>query len=276
MPSVLVTGGAGYIGRHTCEGLAAAGVVPVTLDNLAIGDADAVRWGPFMHGDVLNPRALEEAAQGCAAVIHLAAWSDVGEGEANPRKYRENIMGALAVAALGLPTVFASSAAVYGDGAGPVSNYGRSKVAGEMALPWATALRYFNVAGGQGDKGDHIVPRTMRALQGHAELVINGDGSCVRDYVHVDEVAAANVAAVEKLLSGAPGVAVDVCTGRPTSVSEVVAACEAFVGWGAKVTHGPARQGDPQAIVGDPRPAAAHLGWKASLGLMSIVSSWEA
>lgn len=274
---VLVTGGAGYVGRHTCKALAAAGFVPVTLDNLAIGERDAVIWGPFVHGDVLNMRTLEEAAKGCRAVIHLAAWSDVGEAELNPRKYRENVEGALRIADLDERTVFASSAAVYGDGKGPLGNYGRSKAAGELLLPEAIKLRYFNVAGGEGDKGAHIVPRTLQAIREDKSLIVNGDGSCVRDYVDVEDVAAANVAALETLLVGERGFTADICTGKGKSVLDVISTCEAVAGKSVSISNGPARPGDPQEIVGSTAEAEHLLGWKAGAGLTSIVqSAWEA
>lgn len=274
---VLVTGGAGYIGRHTCKALAETGIVPVTLDNLSIGDREAVKWGPFHHGDVLNARTLQEAAKGCRYVIHLAAWSDVAEGEFNARKYRENVSGAIAIADLGLPTVLASSAAIYGDGEGPVGTYGRSKAAGELMLPEGICLRYFNVAGGGGDKAGHIVPRTLQALRSGRELVVNGDGACVRDYVHVEDVARANLLAVEKLAVGERGITADVCTGSGKSVCDVIETCEAVTGLEAKVSHGPPRPGDPMTIIGSPGEAERRLGWRAAAGLMGIVqSAWEA
>jgi UDP-arabinose 4-epimerase len=274
---VLVTGGAGYIGRHTCRALATKGIIPVTLDNLAIGEREAVEFGPFCYGDVLNQRTLQEAAKGCRYVIHLAAWSDVGEGELNARKYRENVSGAIAIADLGLPAVFASSAAVYGDGEGPLGNYGRSKAAGELILSGAACLRYFNVAGRGGDKAGHIVPRTLEALRQDRELTVNGCGGCVRDYVHVDDVAQANVRAVERLAVGERGITADVCTGIGRSVSEVIGACEAVAGKVARVVHGPPRPGDPARIVGAPGEAARRLDWRPTADLTGIIqSAWEA
>jgi UDP-glucose 4-epimerase len=274
---VLVTGGAGYIGRHTCKALASAGMTPVTLDSLAIGDREAVKWGPFVHGDVLNLRTLEEAAKGCRYVVHLAAWSDVGEGEQNPRKYRENVEATLRVAQLGLGVVFASSASIYGDGAGPVSHYGRSKAAGELMLSEAVTLRYFNVAGGSGDKGAHIVPRAVAALKDGRTLTLNGDGQCVRDYVHVEDVAEANLLAVRALACGERAFSVDVCTGKGSTVRQVVEACEAVSGRAAATALGPPRSGDPQRIVGAPCGAEKRLGWRPTAGLMSIAqSAWEA
>lgn len=302
--TVLVTGGAGYIGSHTCKALAAAGYRPVTLDNLTLGHRWAVQWGPLVEADLLDSDAVLRALREhrVDAVIHFAASAYVGDSMRDPAAYyRNNVLTTLALmdamrAANVKDLVFSSSCAVYGNPAhvpidethptGPLSPYGQSKLDGENALRWYgqaydmrwMALRYFNAAGADaaGDTGeDHspetrIVPRAIMAAMGSLpELQIFGDdyptpdGTAIRDYIHVSDLARAHVSALGALSAGTPSQVVNLGTGHGYSVRQVLDAVEAAVG--RKVPHSiaPRRAGDPAEVVADARRAASVLGWSA-------------
>lgn len=278
MKRILVTGSAGYIGRHVVARLEGAGFEVVGLD---------LRSGV----DVRELPRLTEivAAEAPIGVIHLAAHSDVAESVADPGKYAENLGMTRAVEAAmwGAPTVLASSAAVYGEGGeariaetappAPVNPYGASKVACEAAMPEAMRLRFFNVAGGAGDRGRHLIPAIVRRTCRGEPVWINGDGGCVRDYVHVEDVARACLLALQARIDGVKGRAINICSGAGHSVAEVVAAAAQAIGRPVALEHRPVRAGDPARLVGDNGRARDVLGWAPSLELDAMIrSAWDA
>jgi UDP-arabinose 4-epimerase len=314
--NILVTGGAGYIGSHTCKALARAGHVPITLDNLSRGHEWAVKWGPFEKGDIADVKRVREVLRTHkpAAVIHFAANSYAGESVTHPQLYYgNNIVGSFALiealrAEGGLPMVFSSSCAVYGDAGdapmteqlpfAPVSPYGFSKFAIERMLAdygrahgqRAICLRYFNAAGGDpdGETGEshdpetHLIPLVLEAAAGKRKQIdVYGndyptpDGTCIRDYIHVSDLADAHVRAVERLLDprfrGDDKTAFNLGTGTGYSVAEVIAAAERVTGKKIPQVMKPRREGDPARAVADASLAHRQLGWKAKYGLDDMI-----
>lgn len=302
MKHVLVTGGAGYIGSHACKALAAAGYVPVTFDNLVYGHRWAVRWGPFVHGDVLDRAALDAAMRAWqpVAVMHFAAYIDVGESVRDPgRYYTNNVGGALCVlrsmAAHDISAfVFSSTAAVYGTPRTkclaeshtlhPINPYGASKLMVERMLQdfdaahglRSVSLRYFNAAGAdpEGETGEshdpetHLIPLVLDAAAGiRPHITVYGDdhptpdGTCIRDYIHVSDLAQAHVLALRALEAGAATTAYNLGNGRGFSVREVIDAARRVTGRDIPVVIGPRRAGDPPELVGDATRARSELGW---------------
>jgi UDP-arabinose 4-epimerase len=313
--TVLVTGGAGYIGSHVCKALAAAGYRPVTYDNLSEGHRWAVRWGPLERGNLSHTARLENAIRRYRpeAVIHLAGVIAAGESVSNPAKYYEiNVAGTLSL--LGVMRqqgigriVFSSSAAVYGEPQStpmtedhplaPINPYGAGKLACERMIQdfsaayglRSIALRYFNAAGADpaGDIGEahrietHLVPLVLGAALGERPYVsVYGtdyptrDGTCVRDYIHVSDLAAAHVLAME-FLDGQPGAHVfNLGTGSGATVAEVIAAARRVTGRSIDVRNQPRRTGDPAVLVADAALAKARLGWApARTDLEQVISS---
>lgn len=316
--SVLVAGGAGYVGSHVCKALAAAGYLPVTFDNLVHGHAWAVKWGPLIEGDIADTPRLEEALRryDARAVVHLAAYAYVGESMQQPGKYfRNNVSGTLslldAMVATGVSAlVLSSTCATYGlperlpideeHPQRPVNPYGESKLCVERALKWyershglrSVALRYFNAAGADrdGEVGEehepetHLIPLAIQAALGlRKELQVYGtdygtpDGTAIRDFVHVSDLAAAHVAALGYLVAGNAGVMLNLGTGRGHSVREVIRAVEQVAGSRLQVREGPRRPGDPAVLVAASEKAARLLGWRPlQSGLSTIVeSAWR-
>jgi UDP-arabinose 4-epimerase len=313
--SILVTGGAGYIGSHVAKALAAGGYLPVVYDNLGHGHREAVKWGPLIVAD-LEERAALRAAIGehqIKAVIHLAGFISVGESVRDPAKYFHNNFAA----ALGLieemdaakvpAVVFSSTAAVYGmpervpiveeQALKPINPYGESKLMVERVLDWMgqsrglrwMALRYFNAAGADhdGETGEdhgpetHLIPLACHAALGHGTaLDIYGndyptpDGTAIRDYIHVSDLAAAHVRALEHLLKGGESRALNLGTGSGHSVAAVILAVEAASGRKVPANMAPRRAGDPPALVADPSAARRLLGWQPQhTDLADIVTS---
>jgi UDP-arabinose 4-epimerase len=299
--AVIVTGGAGYIGSHTCKALANAGFTPVTYDSLERGHDWAVRWGPLERGDVADRGALAAVFDRYRpiAVVHFAGLIYVGESVKEPLLYyRYNVGGTLALletmrAAGVRHLVFSSSAAVYGVPAQvpivedadlrPINPYGASKHMAERLvadaaaagpLSW-TALRYFNAAGAdpEGELGEahdpepHLVPRALAAAAGDLpQFEIFGDdydtpdGTCIRDYVHVTDLADAHVAALQYLLDGNVSRPINVGTGRGYSVREVVDTVKRVTGRDFPCPIGKRREGDPARLVADVDRAVGLLG----------------
>ena len=284
---VLVIGGAGYIGRHVCRALQeTAFAIPAVFDLNINGEV----YQNFA-ADLTDPQRLANAldAYRPKAIIHLAAHSDVAESVRDPAKYRENVLMAaiLAEKAAGIPTVFASSAAVYGDAGAawldedaplaPINPYGQSKVDCEALLPDAISLRLFNVVGGDGDEGAHLVPKVLKALAGRGAFMLNGDGSCIRDFVDVEDVAQAFVLALKAKLKGAPGQSLNVCTGIGRSVTRVIAACEHAAG--LRLPGPPPatpRPGDAARLVGGNARAREVIGWTPTRSLDASIASARA
>ncbi|MBC7906747.1 MAG: UDP-glucose 4-epimerase GalE, partial [Rhodospirillaceae bacterium] len=286
MPSVLVTGGAGYVGSHACKALAAAGFTPVTYDDLSTGHRDLVRWGPFEEGSLSDGERLAGviARHHPVAVLHFAALSLVGESVRDPARYsRTNVASTLTL----LETmrrhdveamVFSSTCATYGlpeqvpitedTPQRPINPYGWSKLMVERlmadhgsayGLQWA-ALRYFNAAGAdpEGETGEdhqpetHLIPRALLAAAGSMPpMELFGtdwptpDGTCIRDYVHVDDLARWHVQALVHLLTGKGSLALNLGTGQGWSVRQVLAAVERVTGLPVPVRVAARRAGDP-------------------------------
>ncbi len=301
--SILVTGGAGYIGSHACKALARAGYLPVVFDNLSLGHRDAVRWGPFVEGDLADRWCLRAALaeHRVVAVMHFAAYAEVGQSVADPALYyRNNLIGTLslldAMREIGVgEIVFSSTCAIYGtpetvpigEGAPqrPVNPYGETKLAIERALRWygaaygirSASLRYFNAAGAdlEGELGEahepetHLIPLVLQAALGQrSHIDVYGtdyptpDGTAIRDYVHVDDLAIAHLQALEHLRAEGASIAVNLGTGCGRSVLEVIAAVERVSGCRVPMRATARRPGDPPALVADPTLAAELLGWR--------------
>ncbi len=300
--AVLVAGGAGYVGSHSCKALSAAGFLPVVLDNLSTGHAGFVRWGPLVQADLHDTVVVTEAIQrhACVAVLHFAACAYVGESVADPAKYYDNnvtgtlsLLNAMRDAGCGA-LVFSSTCAVYGQPdrvpidertrPDPINPYGASKLMVERILAdfrpayglRSTALRYFNACGADpdGELGElrdpetHLIPRAMMALQGHIDdFAVFGsdfptpDGTAIRDYIHVADLADAHVLAVERLLAGDAGAIFNLGTGRGYSVKTVLETIEQETGGTLPGAAGPRRDGDPAELVADPARARRELGF---------------
>jgi len=301
---VLVTGGAGYIGSHTCKALAQAGATPVVLDDLSTGHADAVRWGPLVRADVRDRAAVAAALKdhAIACVLHFAGKAYVGESMQDPGKYYDNNVGGMIGLLAGCAeagvtrVVFSSSCATYGlpdrlpitedTPQRPINPYGRTKLICEEMLRdhgaahglSHVALRYFNAAGADpegalGERHDpetHLIPLALMAASGQGgALKVFGtdyptpDGTCVRDYIHVSDLARAHVRAVEHLIAGGESLALNLGTGQGHSVREVTRAVEAVTGSPVPVEDAPRRAGDPPELTADPSRAAALWGFRA-------------
>ena len=299
---VLVAGGAGYVGSHACKALAREGFLPVVYDNLERGHEWAVKWGPLEKGDIADAGRLSEVIDRYTpiAAMHFAAYTYVDESLRRPDLYyRNNVVGSLVLLEVlrraGVETfVFSSTCAVYGAPRAqrlsedhphsPITPYGASKSMVERILRdysalgvRSAALRYFNAAGADpdleiGEAHDpetHLIPLVIRAAMGEADAISvfgtdypTADGTCVRDYVHVSDLAEAHVNALKRLLTGAESLVCNLGVGRGASVREVIAAVEANVGRKVPVTYGPRRAGDPPSLVADPALAVRLIDWK--------------
>ncbi|MFF3844841.1 UDP-glucose 4-epimerase GalE [Streptomyces sp. NPDC002328] len=311
----LITGGAGYIGAHVVRAMTEAGERAVVYDDLSTGIAERVPSGvPLVAGSTLDgpllARALAEHE--ITGVVHLAAKKQVGESVDRPlHYYRENVEGLRvlldAVTAAEVPSfVFSSSAAVYGmpdvdlvteeTPCAPISPYGETKLAGEWlvratgrATGLSTAsLRYFNVAGAASpelaDVGVfNLVPMVFERLTENAPPRIFGDdyptpdGTCVRDYIHVVDLAEAHVAAA-RALQASPGhtLTLNIGRGEGVSVREMIDRVNAVTGYDRPATVTPRRPGDPARVVASADRIAAQLGWKAKHDVQDMITSaWE-
>jgi UDP-arabinose 4-epimerase len=313
---VLVTGGAGYIGSHAVRELREAGHAVTVLDDLSHGHREAVpRDVPLIDADLADAAALRRGLEGADAVIHFAGLLSVAESVRDPASYyRANVVKGLAlldalIAAGVRRIVFSSTCAVYGvpvrvpidEGhpQDPINAYGATKQAFERALSVdaragllrAVALRYFNAAGchPDGTLGEHhdpevhLIPLAVDAALGRGDgLWIHGDdydtpdGTCVRDYIHVQDLARAHVAALS-LEGGEAFQALNLGTGQGRSVREVIRAVERVTGRPVKVTSGARRPGDPPALVADPGRARKALGWSAKRATLDeqIRDAWR-
>lgn len=301
--NILVTGGAGYIGSHTCKALASTGFTPVTFDNLSSGNARAVKWGPLAKGDILDRGRLEEVFKQYrpSAVMHFAAYADVGESIAEPLKYyRNNVAGTLnlleVMRDLGVDRiVFSSSCATYGipqtipireqHPQNPINPYGFSKLIVERMLTdlgvshgfRSISLRYFNAAGAHpnGEIGEernsegHLIPLVLQTAMGsRPRVTIFGtdydtpDGTCFRDYVHVTDLAEAHVLALKILQGNSDSANYNLGTGNGFSVRDVVQTASVVTGRSIPVREGSRRPGDPPRLVADATKANRELGWK--------------
>ena len=303
---VLVTGGAGFIGSHTCKLLAAAGIEPIVYDNLVTGHRGAVRWGPLVKGDIQDTdlliRTLGEYKP--HAVIHFAASAYVGESVEDPAKYYlNNVAGSLSLLEACrrvqvMKIVFSSTCATYGTPANlpirettpqnPISPYGRSKLMVEQILEdydsayglRYVSLRYFNACGAdpEGELREdhepetHLIPRALLCASGKLDrLALFGDdhetvdGTCVRDYIHVTDLARAHVQAVQYLIDGKESLAVNLGSGQGTSIREVLDAIGRLTARPVPTVVAPKRPGDPPILIADSTLASKRLGFVAQL-----------
>jgi UDP-glucose-4-epimerase GalE len=299
---ILVTGGAGYIGSHTRYFLEKSGHSVVVVDNLSRGYRAAVPENILHQIDLretarLTALLLQERVD---AVIHFAAYISVGESAERPELYfSNNVSGSLSLFEAMLEAdvkklVFSSTAAAYGiptkvpitedQPYAPINPYGESKVMVEKMLEWldryrqfrAIRLRYFNACGAEPDSGlgerhdpeTHLLPLILRAVQTGKPVTLFGDdyptpdGTCIRDYIHVSDLAEAHIFAVGHLLKGGASDAFNVGTGTGNSVKEVLAAAEKVTGKPVPYTMGPRREGDPPSLVADSQKLQRELGWK--------------
>ena len=300
--SILVTGGAGYIGAHACKALAGAGYMPITYDNLVYGHPQSVKWGPLEEGDIGDRRRFETVLQKYKplAVMHFAAYAYVGESVENPAKYyRNNVAGTLTLLEsmrnCGInKIIFSSTCATYGmpeqipigedHPQYPINPYGRSKLIIEWILrDFAAAydlkfvsLRYFNAAGADPDAeiGEdhepetHLIPLVLDAASGRRKCIeIYGtdydtrDGTCVRDYIHVSDLAEAHVLALAYLNDGGQNDVFNLGNGNGFSVREVIANAMQITGRDIPCLESDRRLGDPSVLIGSSDKIRNILGW---------------
>jgi len=313
--AVLVIGGSGYIGSHAARTLRRHGYDVLIMDNLTTGHRFLADGFELIEANFGDRAVLEKVLPRVDAVMHFAALAAVGESVVNPRKYFQNNVEA-AVTLLNTMLdcgvkrlVFSSTCAVYGlppvipiaedTPRNPVNPYGVTKMIFEYALEsYATAyglsyasLRYFNAAGADesGEIGElhipenHLIPAAFEAALGmRPELNVFGedyptpDGTCIRDYIHVNDLAEAHVTALRQLEAGSAPITLNLGTGVGNSVKEVIEAVERVTGLPVPRKVGPRRAGDPPALVADPRKAEAQLGWKAQRSLEQVVeTAWK-
>jgi len=300
--TILVTGGAGYIGSHTCKALFKAGYNPVTFDNLIYGHREAVKWGKLLKGDLLNMKSILKAIHiyRPIAVLHFAAFAYVGESVLNPSKYyKNNVIGSInlleAMRITGInKIIFSSTCATYGipdkipiteDNIQiPINPYGKTKFTVEKMLnDYDTAygiqnvsLRYFNAAGADPDceigenhnPETHLIPIALDAAVGRREkFVIFGndyntpDGTCIRDYIHVSDLADAHLLALRYLLDGASSDYFNLGTGMGYSVIDIINTIKRITGKSFVTVFDQRREGDPPSLLSASNKANEKLGW---------------
>ncbi|MFI0434783.1 MAG: UDP-glucose 4-epimerase GalE [Parachlamydiaceae bacterium] len=315
---ILVVGGAGFIGSHVNKMLNHRGYQTVVFDNLTRGNRKTVLYGDFVKGDLANPDFLNHLFEtySVIAVMHFAAYIDVGESVRHPAKYYLNNVAytlnlLLAMMRYQIKTlIFSSSAAVYGyplhlpiresHPCHPINPYGESKwMIEKMLRDFETAyglkfcsLRYFNAAGGDPEgkiknvqqNKTNLIPRILMALKNDKEiLTIYGtdyptpDGTCIRDYVHIEDLGRAHITAMEQLLAGGHSNEYNLGIGKGYSVREVILAVEEILGKKVNVFNAERRPGDPPVLLADSSKAASQLNWQPSFFLEDIIEhAWKA
>lgn len=319
MKNILVIGGAGYIGSHMVRMLAKQGYNPVVFDNLSKGHREAVANYPFELGDLGDKARLTEVFKkyGIEAVMHFAAFAEVGESVKEPSKYYHNNVAKVLDLLDALVEndikyfVFSSTAATFGEPIrpkideshpqNPINPYGNTKLMVEKILAdfdtayglKATALRYFNASGADdsGEIGEshnpetHLIPIVLQAAAGkRASIKMFGtdyptpDGTCVRDYVHVNDLARAHILALEKMFKDNVSERFNLGSGNGFSVAEIVKEAKRITGIDFTVENAPRRDGDPAVLVADSAKAERILGWKPQYNLTRIIETawnWE-
>jgi len=318
MKTILVVGGAGYIGSHMVKMLLAAGYYVVTLDNLSGGYRDAVLGGDFVFGDSADRNGLDRLFTGYAfdGVMHFASFIQVGESVQNPSKYYQNNVAATLTLLDAIvdhrvnACIFSSSAAIYGEPQyvpldeqhpkQPMNPYGLSKWIIEQILTdydqayglKSVCLRYFNAAGADpdGQLGErhlpesHLIPLVLQAASGQREsITVYGqdydtpDGTCIRDYIHINDLCQAHLLALERLLTGAESAAYNLGNGAGFSVKQVIDVAKEITGQPIPVIMGQRRAGDPARLVADSKLAQTELGWQPQYAdLTTIVAhAWQ-
>lgn len=315
---ILITGGAGFIGSHVNKMLNRKGYQTIVLDNLSKGHQGAVLYGSLIVGDLADTHLLKHIFEkhSIQAVMHFAAFTDVGESVANPAKYySNNVASTLNLLNTMLEhrvrtIIFSSSAAIYGyphkpllqedHPCAPISPYGESKWMVEKILQNYSeaygikygSLRYFNAAGGDPEgeiknyraEASNLIPRILLKLKkGENEAVIYGtdystsDGTCLRDYIHLNDLGDAHIALLENLLSGSLSASYNLGNGKGFSVREVIASIEKVVGKKIQILESSRRPGDPPILVADSNKAAEQLHWRPKYGLDEMIAhAWTA
>jgi UDP-glucose 4-epimerase len=318
--NILVVGGAGYIGSHMVKMLARAGHRVTTLDNLATGHADAVRYGEFVQGDMADTALLDRllASSRFDAVMHFAAFSLVGESMTYPAKYyRNNVANTLnlldAMVRHGVQYfIFSSTAATFGEPVRmpmdeshpqqPINPYGRSKLMVEQILEdydrayglKSTALRYFNAAGAdpEGEIGErhdpetHLIPLILQAASGRREAITvfgtdydTPDGTCIRDYIHVQDLCEAHLLGLERMMETGESARYNLGNGNGFSVKEVIDTAREVTGLDIPIQYGEHRPGDPARLVADATTARRDLGWTPKFDALGTIIehawAWE-
>lgn len=316
---ILVTGGAGFVGSHIIKQLHRQGYYPITLDNLSRGSRAAVVAGDFVHSDIANTKALDDVftKYPVDAVMHFAAFIEIGESMRHPAKYYDNnvcntfnLLEAMRRHNIH-HFVFSSSAGIFGypqspkidedHPTRPISPYGKSKLMIEMMLEdydaafgiKSTCLRYFNAAGGdpEGHVKNHksiesnLIPIILKSLlnkEGSVTLFGTDypthDGTCVRDYIHVDDLGKAHISALENLLHHQKSSRYNLGNGNGYSILQVVDAIKRVTGKKVNVTHGDRRPGDPPVLIADSSKAAKELGWSPQYSSLETIveHAWKA
>ena len=316
--TILVMGGAGFVGSHVNKMLNQHGYQTIVFDNLSLGDRRAVTKGQFIQGDMDHIQDLERVFSDFPihAVMHFAGLIDVGESIVEPAKYyHHNVVNTLSLLDMMRRHsvkffIFSSSAAIFGipqeqslsetHPCFPINPYGESKLMVEKILRdfdraygiKSSCLRYFNAAGGDPEgeiknykrKETNLIPIILRSLKSNGSVTIFGtdyptpDGTCIRDYIHVNDLGAAHIAAMEHLLKGGPSSFYNLGNGKGFSVREVIDAAEKVTGLTAQVIKGPRREGDPAILVADSTKAFNELGWKPKYERLEVMIShaWNA
>ena len=310
--NILIVGGAGYVGSHTCKQLFKEGYTPIVYDNLSRGSAELVKWGVLEIGDLSDERRLSEviAKYNPVAVMHFAAYAYVAESMQCPSKYYgNNVVGSYTLFELLrkngiLNVIFSSSCATYGIAQEsriteehrqlPINPYGRSKLMVEQLLQdfddaygmKSITLRYFNAGGADPDLDigeihnpePHVIPSLIRAaLDAQAQFTVNGtdfetkDGTCVRDYVHVSDLARAHTLALKHLIANQSSDIFNLGNGEGFSVAELIETVQEITGKSIKIRYGERRHGDPGILVCDPTKAQKELLWTTSISDIKTV-----
>ena len=298
---VLITGGAGYIGSHTNRYFAKMGAETIVLDNLSNGHEEVVKWGTLVKGDIGDEKLLDMllASEKCDAIIDFAGFISVGESVTDPAKYYENNvmkMKTLLDAAVrhGVKYfVFSSSAAIFGEPSyvpideehakNPINPYGKTKLIGEMMLAdygrayglCSCPLRYFNAAGDSEDAligeahspESHLIPLVLRATRTKKPMKVFGtdydtrDGSCIRDYIHVDDLAEAHYLGLKYIMAHNKSEAFNLGSSDGMSVLELIKEAERVTGENVPYDVAPRRSGDPAELIASNKKARELLGW---------------
>ncbi|MDN3508929.1 MAG: UDP-glucose 4-epimerase GalE [Candidatus Neptunochlamydia sp.] len=314
MKAVLVTGGAGYIGSHVCKALAKKEYLPVAIDNLSTGNRQAVKWGPLFEGDIGDQELIKTLLEThpICGTIHLAAYSNVRESHQVPLKYyQNNVSGALKLIEVLLekkitPLIFSSTCAVYGmpqkvpidenHPKNPINPYGESKLMVEKILQTVpdlnyAILRYFNAAGAdlEGDIGEshnpetHLIPLLIQTALGEREtFILNGedheteDGTPIRDFIHVADLAHAHILALEKLLEEKENLVLNLGTGNGYSVQNVISYVQEKSQVKIPILKNYRFPGDPPILIANGTKAMNTLHWKPSFGLAKMIeTAWN-
>lgn len=319
LPTILVTGGAGFIGSHVNKMLNRAGYQTIILDNFSSGSRETVQHGTLIEGDISDSTLLDTLFQRypIQAVMHFAAFIDVGESVRDPAKYYLNNVSHTLHLLQKMRQhqiknlIFSSSAAIFGlpltpsisedHPSHPINPYGESKWMVEKILHHFDdayglrfcCLRYFNAAGGDPEGRikykqkniTNLIPLILRHLKSQTgSLTIFGndypthDGTCIRDYVHIEDLGRAHILSMEKLLSGAPSNCYNLGNSQGYSIKEVIAAAEAVTGLKVKVTEGTRRPGDPSILIANSQKAQQKLGWKPIYSQLETIidHAWKA